>query len=100
MHLVQRKEEDKSTPGVMVYWNLLVVQLRWTLNGGCVGLAALISAIIGAIIIWGIKGSEKLSFAPSLDVRACGWIFFLTGIGFAVVYATPHYHRWRGTFRE
>ena len=59
------------------------------------GLTALFFAVTGAIILFAIKGTEKVSWLPWLDVRALGWVLLLTGAGFAIVYMTPHYHRWR-----
>jgi len=59
------------------------------------GLTALIMAAAGAVILFAIKGTEKISWMPWLNVHSLGWILFLLGIFFALIFATPHYHRWR-----
>ena len=63
---------------------------------GDMGVAALIMAAVGAVIIFAIKGTEKISWMPWLNVHAFGWILLLIGGLYAAVAATPHYYRWRG----
>ena len=56
---------------------------------------ALILAALGGIIVFAVRTTANIKWLPWLDVKAAGWVMFLIGVGFAVAYSTPHYHRWR-----
>lgn len=56
---------------------------------------SLLLTVLGGVILFAIHGNRKISWLPWLDLRAFGWVIFLAGIGFAVAWSTPHYHRWR-----
>jgi hypothetical protein len=59
------------------------------------GVIAMLMTAAGAVMIFAIKGTEKIAWIPSLNVHALGWILFLVGVGYGIVASTPHYHRWR-----
>ena len=56
---------------------------------------ALVLAAIGGIIVFAVNPSFKVSWLSDVNIHAAGWVMFLVGIGFAIAYSTPHYHRWR-----
>lgn len=60
--------------------------------------AALACTVFGALIVFAYHG--KTTVYAGLSIRATGWVLFLAGIFFGLLFATPHYHRWRTTVRE
>ena len=55
----------------------------------------MIATITGAVIVFAVHGSLTLSYAPGLDVKALGWVLLVCGAGFGILFASPHYRRWR-----